>query len=116
MSSFTKADAQWLAKQYGWQQVQDNGNIRVIGFCRGGERINVYYTTGTVGTCTDHPLDKGKRSSFDVTYPTTNWRCSSKTFAHTLEKDTIVVSQMLLPNQRVWPFAIGAEAIGSSTI
>lgn len=44
-----------IAGVCGWQEVQFNHDSRVIGFVRGVERVNVYYTTGTVGTCIDHP-------------------------------------------------------------
>jgi hypothetical protein len=35
-----------LAARWGWTEVQHNVESRVMGFVRGGERVNVYYTTG----------------------------------------------------------------------
>ena len=53
---FDVEDVRFLARQFGWNEVQFNTQSRVLGFVRHNkERINVYYTTGTVGTCTDHP-------------------------------------------------------------
>lgn len=43
------------AQERGWTQVAHNETSRVLGYTRGDERVNVYYTTGTVGTCVDHP-------------------------------------------------------------
>lgn len=43
-----------IALQNGWTEIQHNVQSKVIGFARGNERVNVY-TTGTVGTCIDHP-------------------------------------------------------------
>jgi len=40
-----------LVLQSGWTEVQFNYTSRVIGV----NGVNVYYTTGTVGTCTNHP-------------------------------------------------------------
>ena len=41
-----KESVRWLAKRFGWDEVQDNEASRVLGFVRHGERVNVYYTTG----------------------------------------------------------------------
>jgi hypothetical protein len=53
---------QWAYSQ-GWHEVQFNPESKVIGFKRDNERVNVYYTTGTVGTCVDHPR-QGKTQLF----------------------------------------------------
>lgn len=47
----------------GYAEVQYNQVSRVIAFRREGVRVNVCYTTGTVGTCLDHP-SKGKTALF----------------------------------------------------
>lgn len=52
-----------LASQWGFQEVQYNPTSCVIGFRRGNELVNVYYSTGTVGTCTNHPK-QGKTQLF----------------------------------------------------
>lgn len=36
-----------IAGEFGWEKVQYNPHSAVIGFKRGGERVNVYYSTGT---------------------------------------------------------------------
>ena len=52
------------AKANDWRTVQHNRTSRVIAFVRYNsknehtERINVYYTTRTIGTCIDHPKRK----------------------------------------------------------
>lgn len=54
-----------IATRYGYKEIGCNDISRVISF-RGEDsntRINVYYTTGTVGTCMDHPK-KGKTQLF----------------------------------------------------
>ena len=58
----------WLrsnANKNGWSEIFFNKQSRVISFKRGGCRLNVYYTTGTVGTCLDHPF-QGKTQLFRV--------------------------------------------------
>lgn len=47
-----------LAGEKGWKLIAENEESRVVSFSKEekGERINVYYTTGTVGTCLEHPL------------------------------------------------------------
>ena len=37
----------YWAAAYGYTEVQHNQQSRVLGFKRGDERVNVYYTTGT---------------------------------------------------------------------
>jgi len=57
---------EWLrrvAGEHGWEEVQCNTASRVIGFRRGEQRTNVYYTTRTVGTCLNHPR-QGKTQLF----------------------------------------------------
>lgn len=39
----------------GWKEVGHYEQSRVVSFKRDGERMNVYPTTGTVGTALDHP-------------------------------------------------------------
>ena len=68
--SFDISKVRHYASVYGWAEVQWNPQSRVLGFERNGqERINVYYTTGTVGTCTDHPrLGKTQLFRRNVSY------------------------------------------------
>ena len=56
------AEVRNLAARYGWSEVQYNAESRVIAFTsmsetNGRMRVNVYYTTGTVGTSLNHPID-----------------------------------------------------------
>ena len=56
------AEVRKLAARYGWSEVQYSAESRVIAFTRMSEtngrmRVNVYYTTGTVGTSLNHPID-----------------------------------------------------------
>ena len=60
------ASVRRMAFQYGHTEVYFNEESRVISFTINspyGVRINVYYTTGTVGTCLDHP-SSGKTQLF----------------------------------------------------
>ena len=52
-----------IASDYGYEEIELNTTSRVISFRRQTTRINVYYTTGTVGTCLNHP-SKGKTQLF----------------------------------------------------
>ena len=54
-----------LAECYGYTEVQYNETSRVIAFVNQAKtaRVNVYYTTGTVATCIDHPRS-GKTQLF----------------------------------------------------
>ena len=55
-----------IAKHHGFKEVQFNQVSRVIAFEKESPtrcRINVYYTTGTVASCLDHPR-KGKTQLF----------------------------------------------------
>lgn len=66
---FSINEVRALAHRYGWMEVQCNTTSRVLGFRRGIQRLNVYYTTGTVGTCTDHPrLGKTQLFRRDVSW------------------------------------------------
>lgn len=56
-------DVKTLAASKGFKEVADNKVSAVISFRRENERINVYHTTGTVGTCLDHPK-RGKTQLF----------------------------------------------------
>jgi hypothetical protein len=66
MTNFTIAQVQDIAVRYDYEEMSCNEISRVISF-RGGPRkstrINVYYTTGTVGTCLNHPK-QGKTQLF----------------------------------------------------
>lgn len=45
-----------IAKSNGWSEIDHQENIGMISFSRNGdERVNIYYTKGTVGTCVNHP-------------------------------------------------------------
>lgn len=52
-----------IASEYGYTEIGLNEKSVVISFRRDDIRINVYYTTGTVGTCVDHPK-QGKTQLF----------------------------------------------------
>lgn len=54
-----------IARHHNYQEVQFNETSRVIAFRNnhGTVRVNVYYTTGTVATCIDHPRS-GKTQLF----------------------------------------------------
>jgi len=52
-----------LADVEGWRQIDHQPKIKMVSFKKGKARINVYYTTMTVGTCIDHPK-KGKTQLF----------------------------------------------------
>jgi len=55
-----------IAKQNGWSEIDHQKNIGLLSFTRmgnGKERINIYYTRGTVGTCLEHPK-QGKTQLF----------------------------------------------------
>lgn len=45
-----------IAISNGWETIDLNKKSKMISFKRGEERINVYYTTMTVGTCINHPV------------------------------------------------------------
>lgn len=53
-----------IATSSGWKEIDHQENIGMVSFSRNGhERINVYYTKGTVGTCLNHPK-QGKTQLF----------------------------------------------------
>lgn len=43
------------AKTHGWQFLELQEPNRMISFSKDGNRLNVYYSTGTVGTVLTHP-------------------------------------------------------------
>ena len=51
------------AQSYGYKEVCHNEVSRMLSFQKESIRINVYYTTGTVGTCLNHPRS-GKTQLF----------------------------------------------------
>lgn len=57
-----------LAEDEGWLLIDHQVNIKMISFAKDDVRINVYYSTMTVGTCLDHPR-QGRTQLFrkDVT-------------------------------------------------
>jgi hypothetical protein len=62
--AFTLEEVKILAWEEDLVEIYFNYNSRVVSFSSGqGARINVYWTTGTVGTCIDHPV-KGKTQLF----------------------------------------------------
>lgn len=61
--SYTVEDVREIAAQNYYNEIDYNEESRVISFRKEKTRINVYYTTGTVGTCMDHPT-KGKTQLF----------------------------------------------------
>jgi hypothetical protein len=52
-----------IAENEGYEEIYVNDTSKVISFARDGIRINVYWTTGTVGTCLMHPR-QGKTQLF----------------------------------------------------
>lgn len=52
-----------VAARHGYTEICHNETSRMISFRNGSTRINVYYTTGTVGTCLNHPK-RGKSQLF----------------------------------------------------
>lgn len=52
-----------LAKDHDYIEIEMNKKSKLISFRKGSTRINVYFTTGTVGTCLNHPK-KGKTQLF----------------------------------------------------
>lgn len=57
MTVFTVKVVREIADFHRYEEIQHNENSRVISFrnSTGNARINVYYTTGTVATCLNHP-------------------------------------------------------------
>ena len=51
------------ARRAGFEEIYLNDSSRVVSFARDETRVNVYYTTGTVGTCVHHPR-QGKTQLF----------------------------------------------------
>ncbi|GAX19830.1 hypothetical protein FisN_11Lh301 [Fistulifera solaris] len=60
---FTPDQVREIAAQHDYQEISLNVTSRVISFRQQTTRINVYYTTGTVSTCLNHPV-KGKTQLF----------------------------------------------------
>jgi hypothetical protein len=52
-----------MASRHGYDEIYFNKQSRIISFRKEGTRINVYYTTGTVGICLEHPRN-GKSQDF----------------------------------------------------
>lgn len=50
-----------IATDNGWNEIK--GNDSMLSFKKNDNRINVYYTTGTVATCLNHPK-RGKTQLF----------------------------------------------------
>lgn len=65
MTGFTVEEVRRIAESYDYVELSLNEESRVISFRSqsGSARINVYYTTGTVGTCLNHPK-QGKTQLF----------------------------------------------------
>eukprot|EP01135_Chromosphaera_perkinsii_P002885 Nk52_evm40s229 gene=Nk52_evmTU40s229 len=70
--SLNISDVIEIAEEYGYSTISFQDRIRLISFSgkynvgngkKGDVRINVYYSTGTVGTCLDHPR-QGKTQLF----------------------------------------------------
>ncbi len=51
------------AQAYFWKEIDLQVKPPMISFQKGAVRLNVYYTTMTVGTCLNHPI-KGKTQLF----------------------------------------------------
>jgi hypothetical protein len=65
MTGFAVEEVRRIAESYSYVELSLNEESRVISFRSqsGSARINVYYTTGTVGTCLNHPK-RGKTQLF----------------------------------------------------
>lgn len=63
MSPFSLDEVRAVAEQFGYTEIGRNEISRVVSFCKESVRINVYYTTRTVGTCLNHPA-RGKTQLF----------------------------------------------------
>lgn len=63
MAGYTIEQVRNIAKKHAYKEISLNEVSRVISFRKESVRINVYYTTGTVGTCMNHPI-KGKTQLF----------------------------------------------------
>jgi len=68
ISRFSLKKVRALAKDNGYKEISCDEQSNVISFRKESTRINVYYTTRTVGTCLNHPK-RGKSQLFrrDVT-------------------------------------------------
>jgi hypothetical protein len=60
---YSIAQVREIAKQHHYKEISLNETSRGISFSKDNVRINVYYTTGTVGTCVNHPV-RGKTQLF----------------------------------------------------
>ena len=69
-AGFAPSKLRKLAERFGYTEIDFNDVSKVLGFRKETIRINVYYTTQTVGTCLNHPK-RGKSQLFrrDV-----NWK------------------------------------------
>lgn len=63
MDRYPVEKVRWIAMEKGWTEIDHQWNIKMVSFSRDGQRINVYYGKGTVGTCLDHPK-QGKTQLF----------------------------------------------------
>jgi hypothetical protein len=63
MGGFTLEQVRGIAEKHDFSEISLNMESRVISFRKESARINVYYTTGTVGTCLNHPT-RGKTQLF----------------------------------------------------
>jgi hypothetical protein len=52
-----------IATKHEWEFLAHQEENKMISFISNGQRINVYYSTGTVATCLNHPK-KGKTQMF----------------------------------------------------
>lgn len=52
-----------LVQNHDYTEIEMNQKSKLISFRKGSTRINVYFTTGTVGTCLNHPK-RGKTQLF----------------------------------------------------
>jgi len=68
MTHFSVSEVRELAEEFGYDEIVHNEVSKMISFLgryglRTGARINVYYSTGTVGSCLNHPK-QGKTQLF----------------------------------------------------
>ena len=63
MPGYTIPQVREIAKKHQYKEIALNEPSRLISFRKEDVCINVYYTTGTVGTCLNHPR-QGKTQLF----------------------------------------------------
>ena len=52
---------QEMAETHGWEEIDFQPECCMVSFCKGGIRINVYYSKMTVGVCKDKKTEYFRR-------------------------------------------------------